>query len=489
MPTLRVWGSQGRRKYSWRVSLVGPKPVSSNPVTGVVRDWRSARKATVPLPPGELSFSLERTRRLLHDPLGLVLDGHERYGRVFSLRVLHLPVVFVLGPEANHHVLVSNAENFSWRKGRFQDLIPLLGDGLLTIDGDFHRRSRRIMLPAFGKQRIAAATAPVLDEARATISTWRDGERMDLDHEIRELALRIAMRVLFGLDPDRSPRGLDVAGEFERALAFYGNDYLTQTLRGPGTPFQRMRTARKRLDTLIFGEINRRRNTGARGEDLLSLLLDATDEDGSRLFDQHIRDEVMTLLFAGHDTTTATISFLFYELARHPEIADALRAERDAVIGDADPSFGQLMGGGLPLLDQAIDETLRLYPPAWVGPRMALRPFELHGVRIPAGVPVNYCSWASHHLPDVWDAPREFRPSRFAPAEKAKLAKGAYVPFGGGSRTCIGMRFGQLEIKVIASLLLRDWDLSLPPGFQLRLKTTPTIQPKGGLPVVLRART
>jgi cytochrome P450 len=232
--------------------------------------------------------------------------------------------------------------------------------------------------------------------------------------------------------------------------------------------------ARRKLDALILAEIAQRRRTGARGEDLLSLLLDAEDEDGSRLSDAHVRDEVMTLLFAGHDTTTATVAFLFYELARHPDTADAIAAELPARGG-----YEELMGGGLEQLDRALDETLRLYPPAWIGPRRAVRTFAFEGVTVPAGAPVNYSSYVTHRLPDVWDEPHSFRPERFA--RKADLPKGAYVPFGGGSRQCIGMRFGQLEIKAIAARILREHRLELPRGHKLEVRQTPTLGPKGGL--------
>ena len=186
---------------------------------------------------------------------------------------------------------------------------------------------------------------------------------------------------------------------------------------------------------MIFAEIARRRSSGERGLDILSLLLDAEDEDGSRLSDEELRDQVMTLLFAGHDAATSTVTFLFYELARNPDEIAPLADDDDR-------------------LDMAIDETLRMYPPAWIGPRRWIAEFELAGVRVPAGVFVNYCSWASHHLPDVFDEPERFRPDRFTPEARAELPKGAYVPFGGGSRTCIGMRFGQLEVKMMARSIL-----------------------------------
>jgi cytochrome P450 len=242
------------------------------------------------------------------------------------------------------------------------------------------------------------------------------------------------------------------------------------------------------LDALIYAEIERRRESGDRGGDILSLLLDATDEDGNTLNKTQIRDEVMTLLFAGHDTTTSTISFMFYELARHPEIVDRLLAEQGELLSDGRPSVAQLVGGELPELEMVLDETLRKYPPAWVGPRRALEAFEFEGHTVPERAFVNYSSWASHHLPDVFPEPEAFRPERFSPEAKAALPKGAYIPFGGGSRTCIGMRFGQLEVRTIAAMLVSRFALTLPADFQLRIRQMPTISPRDGLPAFIAAR-
>jgi cytochrome P450 len=300
------------------------------------------------------------------------------------------------------------------------------------------------------------------------VSEWRPGRRVDLYAWTRRLALRIAMRALFGFESDHASRDARMAAQFEETLGYWGKDYVVQMLRGPGSPWRAMNRAKAKLDRVIFAEIARRRASGERGVDILSLLLDASDEDGSRLSDRELRDQVMTLMFAGHDTTTSTVTFLFYELARNPTEVPALEDEP---------------------LDMVIDETLRMYPPAWIGPRRSIEPFELHGVRVPGGVMVNYCSWASHHLPEVFPEPERFRPSRFAPEAKAALPKGAYVPFGGGSRTCIGMRFGQLEIKAIARAILGRLTLDLEdPSLVPSIRQMPTLSPRGGLPVVVRAR-
>jgi cytochrome P450 len=196
---------------------------------------------------------------------------------------------------------------------------------------------------------------------------------------------------------------------------------------------------------------------------------------------------VLTLLFAGHDTTTSTVSFLVYELARSPEWTARLAAERDEVCGNREPTAEELFGG-LPLLTRAIDETLRLYPPAWIGPRRAARDFEFKGVRVPAGLPVTYSSWVSHRLPEVFEDPDRFDPDRFEPERRARWPRGAYVPFGMGPRVCIGKRFGYTEVHAIAAALLRRFRFELPAGHRMRIHQAPTLSPKGGLPVRLLPR-
>jgi cytochrome P450 len=462
--------------------------MSFNPVRRLTDDLLSERRAEVAFPPGEKWFSVRRTAGFARDPLSLLLDGYERFGPVFTMRVFHSNSVFMIGPEANHYMLVSHAGNFSWREGHMGDLSALLGDGLLTIDGDFHRRSRRIMLPAFQHESIASALSPMTVEIEQALDEWCDGSRIDVYRWTRRLALRIAMKALFGFDPDLTTARTDMARAFEQALGFWAHAYWFQVIRGPGTPFARMQTARRALDRVIFDEIARRRREGARGEDLLSALLDATDEEGNRLSDRQIRDEVMTLLFAGHDTTTSTIGFMFYELARHPDVVAALREEQARILGDDSPDAALLMSGGLELLEMVLDETLRMYPPAWIGARRSIDTYEFAGETVPGGVYVNYSSWVSHHLPHVFPEPEKFRPERFAPATKAALPKGAYVPFGAGSRICIGMRFGQLEVKAIASALLRRFDFELEPDYQMRVRQMPTIGPRDGLPLIVRRR-
>lgn len=472
-----------------------PAALSHNPLSRIAADVRAERAAcsAVPngFPPGETRYSLALTHRMATDPLPVLLDCYERFGPVFSVRILHALQVFVLGPEANHHVTVANARNFHWREGGFGELEPLLGDGLLTIDGDYHRRARQTMLPAFHRESIAAAAGTMVAETERALRGWERDEVIDVYAWTRELAMRIAMRALLGLDPDDGDTGATAAHEFERALGFYGTEYPLRILRGPGSPWWRMQRSRAALDAIVFAEIEKRRRDGspAASEDgLLGMLMAATDEDGGRLSDREVRDQAVTLLFAGHDTTTSTISFLLYELARHPHELELLLAEQDRVLAGGRAPTAADLTSGLPRLDMVLDEVLRLYPPAWIGPRWALEPFEIAGTRVPGGIPVNYCSWASHRLPDVFPDPEAFVPDRFTPERKAALLKGAYVPFGGGSRTCLGMRFGQLEVKAIATLVLQRFGLEALPGRTMTVRQMPTLSPRGGLRMRVRER-
>ena len=458
-----------------------PPQMSANPVRRVVDDlvaeWRGRGK----FPPGDADFSRARTLQISHDPLPILLDAYERHGPIFSLRLLHSRVVFMLGPEANNFITVAHPENFHWRESSFGDLIPLLGDGLLTIDEDYHDRARAIMMPAFHREQIVAATEAMTVEADEAIAALPVGEVVDVYEWMRNLAMRIAMRALLGLDPDEAGKGAVAAEHFERALGFYGIDFHLRLLRGPGSPWRKMNRSREILDEIVFGEISRRRaHPDAGRRDILSLLVGARGAGGEEFSDREIRDQVMTLMFAGHDTSTSTLTFMLHELTHHPEVTRRLQEEQEQVLGGASPTAMQLEKE-MPYLDMVLDEVLRLYPPAWIGPRRAVREFEFGGYTVPKGAYVNYCSWASHRLPEVFPEPEAFIPERFTRERKAALPRGAYVPFGGGSRICIGKRFGQTEVKLVATKLLQRLRFEALPGRTVTIRQMPTLSPRGGL--------
>jgi cytochrome P450 len=462
-------------------------PTAERPpgVGRVIADTREELRRRPQLPPGPTSFSLRRTHRFQRDTLATTLHYRELYGDVYTARMFHRLTVVMLGPEANHFVTVTGADNFSWRQGMFgEHLIPLIGDGLITTDGEYHDRARKIMMPAFHRERMDASLAVMQEEAVRALDALPPGETVDVYHWMRDLSMSIAMRALVGLE---GSRGHEAAEAFERALSFYDTETFLMLLRGPGSPWWRLQRARRELDRIVYDEIARRRARGTGdGSDALSMLLDARDEEGEGFTDRELRDQTMHLLFGGHDTASSTLSFLVYELARNPEVTARLRAEQERVLGGRPPTVDELLGE-LPELTMAMDETLRLYPPVWFGPRMTVRDFEFRGHAIPAGVHIHHSSWASHRLPDVFPEPDEFRPERFTPEARAALPKGAYIPFGGGRRICIGKRFGQLVVRAVAASLLQRYDFELEPGYELTVDKLPTLSPRGGLPVRLRS--
>src|SRR5215212_2675222 len=236
---------------------MGVAPPSAVPVGVINRvraDLRSSREARGKWPPGELSFSARRTRDFERNPLPLLLRMYEEHGPVFTIRLLYLPVVFALGPEANHYMTVSHASNFRWRDGSMGDLIPLLGDGLLTTDGEYHRRARRIMLPAFHREQLAASTSVMVEETERALEEWRPDTEVNLYSWTRRLALRVAMRALFGFDDSTRARDAELAELFEDTLGYWGKDYVVQMLRGPGSPWRSMNRSRAELDRVIFDE-------------------------------------------------------------------------------------------------------------------------------------------------------------------------------------------------------------------------------------------
>jgi cytochrome P450 len=467
-----------------------PRQLSANPVRRVAEDVRAEvrvrRRGTYP--PGPQSFDFGRTLQAARDPLPLLLSLYEEHGPIFSARLLHSPVIFMLGPEANHFITVSNPESFHWREGSFGDLIPLLGDGLLTIDDAYHDRAREIMMPAFHREQVRASVEAMIAETTPAIERLRPGQAVDIYEWMRGLAMRIAMRALLGLDPDEAGKGAAAAEHFERALGFYGTDFHLRLLRGPGSPWSKMVRSRDVLDRIVYEEITqRRRDPDPEKMDILSLLLGVRDEAGEGFTDKEVRDQVMTLMFAGHDTSTSTLTFMMHELARHPDVLEKLQEEQDEVLGGDPPDIDRLERE-MPYLDMVLDEVLRLYPPAWIGPRRAVRDFEFNGHQVSRGAYVNYCSWASHRIPEVFPEPEAFIPERFTRERKAALPRGAYVPFGGGRRICIGKRFGQTEVKLVATMLLQKRRLDAMPGRTMTVRQMPTLSPKGGLEMRVLSR-
>ncbi len=471
------------------ISAPRPGPMEQRLLQRIGDDIRRERRVRrrAELPPGSLAPSWSNTRAIIADPLSLLLEHERRYGPVFTIRLLHEPIVWAIGAEVNHQILVSDFDAFQWREGRFADLWPLLGDGLLNVDGPYHRDFRMLMLPAFHRDYIAALAETMIEEATGAAERLEDGRVVEIYHWVRELALRIALRGLLGLDATDG-REQALARAFEASLAIHGEPVPLQLLPLPRSPLARAIAARRALDALVRAEIEDRRRRGDAGHGVLGLLLSATDEAGSPLPTGVVRDQAVTLLFAGHDTTTTTFTFLIHELGRNPSVRSAVEEELDAAVAGGAPRAAALDGQALPVLERALKETLRCYPAAWVGPRRTVRDVTLAGVPVPAEIGVQYSSWATHHLPQLYPDPFRFDPDRFLPEREAALPRGAYIPFGGGSRMCLGKRFGEYELRALAAVLLTRVRFEPCSTADPHIVTTPTLGPKGGLHFTVRAR-
>jgi cytochrome P450 len=468
--------------------LEAPAPLRhSHPLAVAISDLRQEWVNKSPYPPGETRFSLARTKRFIEDPRGVLLDAYERFGPIFTLRIAHGNTVFMIGPAANHYMTVSNASNFTIRESHFRPMVDILGEGFFVTDGDYHRDMRRLVLPSLHNKRIASYLDIMVEETERALESIVPGRTLNVYLWARSLGLRIAARTLFGFDPETErARTADVA----RVLDQMGTlPLVSGSLRGPFTPHARMMQNIDRLNRVLHAAISERRaRGGGGGTDVMSLLIDARDEDGEPLSDAQIRDQAKTLLLAGRDATALSLTFLLYELALHPDVVERVVAEQEACLEGGVPSASQLLNGELLELEMALDESLRMYPPVWIGTRRATESFEFEGLTAPANAYVDYSVLASHYLPEVFPEPERFKPERFSTEAKAALPKGAYLPFGGGSRTCVGMRFAQLQIRTIATLMLRRFELELPSDFSLKISLLPVLAPKDDVPLIVSRR-
>jgi cytochrome P450 len=401
------------------------------------------------------------------------------YGGVSRIRVGPASMYLVADGELIVELLTSRAGQLRKSSRTRWGLSGHLGDGLVTLEGEQHRRHRRLVQPVMHSRSIAAQAHTMASLTRAAVASWADGSTVDVLAELQDLTLRIVCGALFHLESRQET--LDAVKAFAASL----NVVLRRTVPVPGwIPSQGNRLRNRtvsRMDEIAYGLIRQRR--AAPGDDLLSLLVTATDEEGGpALTDLEVRDELMTMFFAGHETSAAALSWALYLLARHPEIAEGVRTEIAALGTDA-VGFAEL--ARLPLLGQVVSETLRLYPPGWLFDRSPLHDIEVGGYLVPRGANVLLSPWVVHRDPAVWPEPDEFRPERFAGDPPARTA---YLPFGDGPRMCVGNRFAEAELRIVLATLLPRVGLTLVDHAEVRPEGDATLRPRGGLPMVVHRR-
>jgi cytochrome P450 len=425
--------------------------------------------------------------RLRRDPLGTLVAMYERFGPVFATGLGPLRYVFLIGPDAHRELFSPDIDRFSWREAT-KPLLVVDGDTAVVLsDGDDHRRRRRIVQPAFSIRRIEGCIPLMVQEAQRALSRWTPGRDLDGYQELRRCVRRIVIRSLFG---NRLSGQADELGErLQPALDFVDRPMPQLRVDLPGTAWHRARVARRRTDELVFAEIDDRRRVGGGGdEDVLSWLLEAADPEGSgaRLSDQEVRDQVVSLIAAGYETTSAAVGWTLWASLANPGVWERLRAEVDAEIGDSAITADRLRA--LTYLDNVVSESLRLWPPGAVAGRQVLEPIDAAGVRVPAGTIALYSPYVTHRLPDLWPDALEFRPERWDTDDPGYVepAPLSYLPFGAGPRRCIGFAFALTEIKVLLAEAVRAVDLELVDAAEPARSGIASMRPKGGVPVRVR---
>lgn len=419
---------------------------------------------------------------LHHDPTAVMTDLHRRHGDLVHFRIGPQHVYVVLRADLIREVLVNHQRSFKKGPG-FEAARIVLGDGLLTSEGDFHLRQRRMLQPAFHRRRVAAHGGIMVQEAARVGEAWSDGEVRDIAADMTELSLRVVTRALFGAELD------DEARDIGRAVAEVGEffDYLTVALlpvllRTPLPRVRRFRRGIAELERATARVIAERRSAAGEADgDLLSILLAArdVDGDGTGMSDAQVRDEALTLITAGHETTGNGLNWAWYMLAQHPEVEARFHAELHAVLGGRTPAAGD--AAALVYTEAVLLEAMRLYPPAWGIERRALRDQSIGGYVIPAGAAVLMPTYVTNRDPRLFPDPLRFDPDRFLPAAGSARPDWAYPLFGAGTRKCIGAGFAILEAVLVLAELGRRYRLRLDPAHEVVPQARVSLRPRDGL--------
>jgi len=437
-----------------------------------------------PQPPG---FPI--VGHLLHyarDPLEVPRGWARDYGDVVHLKIGPEDLYQINHPDDIEQVLVRDFKKY--RKDRMtRTLRELLGDGLVTSEGDFWKRQRRLVNPGFHRNRIKAYAEVMVDETRDRIDGWGDRTEFDFHDEMMRVTLHIVAATLFGADVSKADA--DTIGS---SIGFFMEYHLGIANTGirlpewiPTRANRRARKAMDALDEVIRRYIDIRRREGDNGS-LLSMLIDAVDDEGKGMTGEQLRDEALTLISAGHETTAVGMTMTLFLLSQHPEVEVKLHAELDRVLGDRDPTFEDLKD--LPYTEQVIKESMRLLPPVWGIGREALEDTEIGGYPIAKGSQIFVTQWTVHRDSRFFPDPEAFKPERWTPEFKKQLPNYAYFPFGGGPRICVGKRFAMMESVLILATIARRYALRLLPGQTLDLMPSITIRPRGGLRFVAQRR-
>jgi cytochrome P450 len=417
------------------------------------------------------------------DPLGFLLRVAREHGALAQFRLPGMLVYLVNDPDLIDRVLLAEHENLV--KDSFtRELALVTGNGLLTSEGAFWRKQRRLSQPAFHHQRVQAYGETMVRYAERLASSYGDGEVRDVHEDMMRLTLSIVGKTLFSVEVDDEARVIRDSIEVMMDRFSGANAFVPRSLPTPGN--LRALAALKRLDAIVYRIIDERRRTGDTG-DLLSMLMVATSEDGARMTDRQLRDEAITLLLAGHETTALTLTFALHLLGAHPEIEAGIARNVLCVLGNRPATVADLPE--LRPVENVVRESMRLFPPAWAIGREAIAPFELGGYPVARGTQLWISQWVVHRDPRHFEEPDAFFPERWSGDLAKRLPRYAYFPFGGGPRVCIGNAFAMMEATLVLATLVRHVRMSPEDLRPLELNPAVTLRPKKAVRMRVQRRT
>jgi len=420
-------------------------------------------------------------------PPHFLQQAHSRYGPILEVGIPGRRLISMVEPAYIQQVLVGHNRNYI-KDPNTRALKISLGEGLLTSDGDFWRKQRRIAQPAFHRHRLQQLAQNMVKHTREMLQQWEHKPGFNLADEMMVLTSDIAATSLFGASVQNN---LEIGRALLTAMRYhiqrFNNPFnLPHWMPTPAN--RRYQRAMQVLDRSVYGMIEQRRRAGQDGQhDLLAMLMEARDEEtGEGMSDKQLRDECITLFAAGHETSANALCWLFYLLDQHPQVQQKVVAEIEAVLGQDEPTAGSIRG--LEYTFRTIQEGLRLYPPAWIIGREPLADDHIDGYHIPKGAFVTMCTYVVHRLPQLWESPEAFEPDRFLPEAVKARPKYAYFPFGGGPRLCIGNHFALMEMQIVLAMVLQRFRIRCLPGQPAGMEPLITLRPKGGMQVKLEKR-
>ena len=415
---------------------------------------------------------------MMSDMLGMFMNITREYGGIVQFKLFNKPYVLVTNPDYVKHILQDHYRNYirgrSVETGRV-----LLGDGLPLTDGEFWLRERRLMQPAFHRQRLLGLVDTMTETIATRLAGWKQLNQIDMEREMSEVTLTLIIQAMFGARvTDQARKLAEVFPVASKFMLWRSQQMWAPPLWIPFPKNAAYNKALKTLNEIVYPLIEKARQNP--GNDLLDMLLEAREEQtGESMTDKQVRDEVVTIFFAGHETSAMTMTWLFYLLAQHPDVEMKLRKEMSEVIGDRTPTFADL--SRLTYAPKVIQETLRLYPAAYLFAREAVGDQLLDGYQIPAGTMIFITPYVTHRDATIWTDPERFDPERFNPEQIAQRPAHVYFPFGEGPHVCIGNNFAMTEMQLILTMALQHFNLQLAPDQKIGLSPEATLRPKYGM--------